>query len=71
MDSARQIKTTWGVAIVKTLEADEKGLNTLILTTTVMLMGRYPTCAFASAVNLGVASEGGARDTSRNVQLLI
>ena len=61
MNSACQIKTTWGVAIIKTLEADEKGLNALLLTTTVTLMGRYPTCALASAVNLGVASEGGCK----------
>ena len=31
---------------------------------------KYPICAFASDVNFGVASEGGARDINRNVQFL-
>ena len=43
------------------LDAVERELNALLPTTTVMLRGRYPTCAFASAVNLGVASEGGCK----------
>ena len=63
---------------IETLEVQvERELNALQLrrpTTTVIrvaCLGKYPTCALASATYTSVVSEGGARDTSRIVQIHI
>ena len=43
------------------LDAVERELNVLLPTTTVILRGRYPTCALASADNLGGCVRGGVQ----------